>query len=468
MGKNNWYKIVENVEILDIAAEGKAIARIENMVIFLPFVVPGDIVDVQVIRKRKNFLEGKVIRIVKYSDKRTDAFCKHFGICGGCKWQNLPYEKQLFYKEKQVKDQLQRIGKIDIEKFHPILPSEKTKQYRNKLEFTFSNLRWLYEGESDLPNETDYWGAGFHIPGRFDKVIDLDECYLQNEPSNSIRKAVSDFCKEKKIPFFDLRKQEGFIRNLIIRNTTTEQLMVILVLLYEQPDWQKELLTYISEQFPQITSLYYAINPKRNDSLDGISPILYKGEDSIVERLGELNFKISPKSFFQTNTLQAKSLYDKVVEYAELKGNEIVYDIYSGPGTIGIYLAQYAKHVSGIEFVEDAVNDAKKNAALNNITNISFFAGDSKDILNDEFVLKTGKPDVIILDPPRSGIHPELITFLLKLKIKRMVYVSCNPATQARDLQLLSEFYIVNNCQPVDMFPHTHHVENIVKLSLRT
>ena len=467
MGKNNWYKIVENVEILDIAAEGKAIARIDNMVMFLPYVVPGDIVDVQIIRKRKSFLEGRVIKIVKYSEQRTESFCKHFGICGGCKWQNLPYEKQLFYKEKQVKDQFERIGKIDVENFYPILPSEKTRNYRNKLEFTFSNKRWLYDGESELSNPTDYWGAGFHIPGRFDKVIDLEECFLQDEPSNQIRIAVSRYCKENEIPFYDLRKQEGYVRNLIIRNTTTNQLMVILVFYSDNKEWQEKVMVFVKESFPQITSLYYAINPKQNDSLDGISPVLYNGEAYLTEKLGNLIFKISPKSFFQTNSLQAKVLYDKVVEFADLTGNEIVYDLYSGTGTIGLYLASRAKKVAGIEFVEDAVTDARANALLNGITNTSFYAGDTKNILNEDFINSTGKPDVIVLDPPRSGIHQDIIDFIKKLKVKKIVYVSCNPATQARDLQLLAEFYIVNKCQPVDMFPHTHHVENIVKLSVR-
>ncbi len=467
MGKNSWYKIVENVEILDIAAEGKAIARINNMVMFLPYVVPGDIVNVQVIKKRKNFLEGRVLKIVKYSEQRTEAFCKHFGICGGCKWQNLPYEKQIFYKEKQVKDQLERIGKIKIENFYPIIASENTIHYRNKLEFTFSNKRWLYEGESELPNATDYWGAGFHIPGRFDKVIDLHECYLQSEPSNSIRLEVSRFCKENEIPFFDLKKQEGYLRNLIIRNTTSGQVMLIFVLYSEHIEWQEKILSFIKNKFPDITSVYYAINPKHNDSLEGIIPVLYSGDAYLVEKLGDLNFKISPKSFFQTNSLQARILYNKVLEFAGLTGKEIVYDLYSGTGTIGLYLARYAKKVAGIEFVEDAVNDAKENAILNNIANAAFYPGDTKDILNEDFITFNGKPNVIVLDPPRNGIHKEILETLKKLRPGIIVYVSCNPSTQARDLELLSDFYIVDKCQPIDMFPHTHHVENIVKLIVR-
>ena len=466
MRPNKWYKIVENVEITDIAAEGKSIARIDNMVIFLPYVVPGDIVDVQVIRKRKNFLEGRVVKIVKKSENRTEPFCTHFGICGGCKWQNLPYEKQLYYKQKQVADQLERIGKIQLTNLFPILPSERTIHYRNKLEFTFSNKRWLFEGESELPNETDYWGAGFHIPGRFDKVIDLKECFLQAEPSNSIRIAVSDFCKLNHIPFFDLKKQEGFIRNLIVRNTTDGQIMLLFCFYHENLGWQEKILSHVSDLFPEITSIYFAINPKNNDSLDGIEPILYKGKEYLIETLGDLKFKISPKSFFQTNSKQAEVLYEKVKQFAELSGNEIVYDLYSGTGTIGLFLANNAKKVVGIEYVEDAVNDAKENALLNNINNATFYSGDTKDTLNTDFINKNGIPNIVILDPPRSGIHKEIVTLLLTIKPKRIVYVSCNPATQARDLELFNEIYLVDKCQPIDMFPHTHHVENIVKLTV--
>lgn len=467
MRPNKWYKIVENVEITDIAAEGMSIARIDNMVIFLPYVIPGDIVDVQVIRKRKNFLEGRVVKVVKKSENRAEPFCSHFGICGGCKWQNLPYEKQLFYKQKQVVDQLERIGKIQINNLLPILASKKTTHYRNKLEFTFSNKRWLFEGESELPNPTDYWGAGFHIPGRFDKVIDLKECFLQAEPSNSIRIAVSDFCKQNQIPFFDLRNQEGFIRNLIIRNTTYGQVMLLFCFYYENIEWQEKIMSYISERFPEITSLYFAINSKSNDSLDGIEPILYKGEKYLIEKLGDLKFKISPKSFFQTNSKQAEVLYENVKQFAALSGNEIVYDLYSGTGTIGLFLANQAKKIIGIEYVEDAVKDAKENALLNNITNSTFYAGDTKDILNTSFIKENGIPDVVILDPPRNGIHKDIITLLLSIKPKCIVYVSCNPATQARDLELFNEKYLVDKCQPIDMFPHTHHVENIVKLMVR-
>jgi 23S rRNA (uracil1939-C5)-methyltransferase len=466
MGRNNWYKIVENVEILDIAAEGKAIARIENMVIFLPYVVPGDIVDVQIIRKRKNFLEGRVIKIVKLSEQRVEPFCSHFGICGGCKWQNLPYDKQLFYKEKQVKDQLERIGKIKIENVYPIIPSEKTTFYRNKLEFTFSNKRWLFDGESELPNETDYWGSGFHIPTRFDKVIDLKECFLQPEPSNSIRLAVSNYCKQNHFPFFDLKKQEGYIRNLIVRNTLDGQVMLIICFYYDNTEWQEKILSFVSENYPDINSLYYVVNSKHNDSLDGISPVLYKGKEYLTEQLGDLKFIISPKSFFQTNSRQTKVLYEKVLEFAELKGTENVYDLYSGTGTIGLFLAKHAKQVTGIECVEDAVNDARHNALLNGITNSKFYTGDTKDIFNTEFINKNGIPDIVILDPPRSGIHKDIIELLLSIKPTCIIYVSCNPATQARDIELLNNAYRVNKCQPVDMFPHTHHVENIVKLTV--
>lgn len=466
MGRNNWYKVVENVEILDVAAEGMSIARIENMVIFLPYVVPGDIVDVQIIRKRRNFLEGRVIKIVKFSEKRAAPFCNHFGICGGCKWQNLPYEKQLYFKQKQVIDQFERIGKIKIERISPIIPSENTTYYRNKLEFTFSNKRWLFDGESELPNESDYWGVGFHIPGRFDKVIDLKECFLQPEPSNRIRIAIGGFCKINQIPFFDLKKQEGYMRNLIIRNTLDGQVMVIICFFYENSDWQDKILMFVSEQFPEITSLYYAINSKHNDSLDGIDPILYKGKEFLKEQLGKLNFKISPKSFFQTNSRQTKVLYEKVLEFADLKGNEIVYDLFSGTGTIGLFLAKFARQVIGIEYVADAVKDARENAIINGITNAVFYTGDTKEIFTSAFIKNNGTPDVLILDPPRSGIHKDVIELLQNIKPHSIIYISCNPATQARDIDLLSSFYLVDKCQPVDMFPHTHHVENIVKLTV--
>ncbi|MBI5539401.1 MAG: 23S rRNA (uracil(1939)-C(5))-methyltransferase RlmD [Bacteroidia bacterium] len=465
--KHTTRQIIENVEIIDVAAEGKAIARIENKVLFVPFVVPGDIVDVLIIKKNKNYLEGKVVKMVKLSELRVDPFCSHFGVCGGCKWQNLPYDKQLFFKNKQVIDQLQRIGKIEIGEILPIISSKKTTNYRNKLEFTFSNKRWLYDGEEELPKPTDYWGAGFHIPGRYDKVLQVDKCYLQEEPSNLIRKEIYSFCVENDIPFFDLRLHTGYVRNLIIRNTLDGQIMIILCLFAENEVWQKMLLSHITDKFPEITSLYIAINPKHNDSLDGITPVLYKGDSYMIESLNGLKFKISPKSFFQTNSTQAGILYNKVLEYAGLTGNEIVYDLYSGTGTIGLYLAKNAKKVVGVEFVEDAVLDARENAMLNGITNSTFYSGDTKEILNEEFILQNGIPDVIVIDPPRNGISKEVVETILKTKPNKIVYVSCNPATQARDLELMNNDYKVVKIQPIDMFPHTHHVENIALLVIR-
>ncbi len=462
--KNKPRQIIENVEIIDIAAEGKSIARVNNKVLFVSFAVPGDIVDVVVTKKNKSYFEGKVLKFKKKSDLRIEPFCSHFGVCGGCKWQNIPYEKQIFYKEKQVLEQLQRIGKIEIEKSLPIIASQKTINYRNKLEFTFSNKRWLFNGEEELPNPTDYWGAGFHIPGRFDKVLQIEKCYLQQEPSNQIRKEIYSFCIKNEIPFFDLKLHTGYVRNLIIRNTLDGQVMVIVCFFYENNIWQEKILSHILENVPEITSLYFAINPKHNDSLDGITPILYKGTAYLTENLNGLKFKISPKSFFQTNSAQAAVLYNKVLEFAQLTGNEIVYDLYSGTGTIGLYLSKYSKKVIGIEFVEDAVFDARENALLNDITNVAFFAGDTKEVLNNDFVLKNGKPDVIVIDPPRNGISKEVVETILKIKPKKIVYVSCNPATQARDIQLMSEFYNVPFIQPIDMFPHTHHVENIALL----
>ncbi len=465
--KHKTRQIIENVEIIDIAAEGKSIARIDNKVLFVSFVIPGDIVDVLITKKNKNYLEGKVVNFVKKSDLRIEPFCSHFGVCGGCKWQSIPYEKQLFYKEKQVLDQLQRIGKIDIKKVFPIIASEKTINYRNKLEFTFSNKRWLFDGEEELPNPTDYWGAGFHIPGRFDKVLQIEKCYLQNEPSNDIRKEVYEFCVKNTIPFFDLKLHTGYVRNLIIRNTLEGKFMVIICFFSENNIWQEQILSHISHKFSEITSLYFAINPKHNDSLDGITPVLYKGDRYLIENLNGLKFKISPKSFFQTNSTQAAILYNKVYEFTGLTGNEIVYDLYSGTGTIGLYLSKYCKKVVGIEFVEDAVLDARENALLNNITNSTFYSGDTKNILNNDFILTNGNPDVIVIDPPRNGISKEVVETILKIKPKKIVYVSCNPATQARDLQIMSEMYIILQIQPIDMFPHTHHVENVALLMVK-
>lgn len=451
-----------------MAAEGKAIAHCDNKVIFIPFAVPGDIMDVQLFKQKKKYSEGKCINIKRNSDFRTLPFCRHFGLCGGCKWQILSYEKQLYYKENQIKEQLLRIGKINEGSFLPIIPSEVTTYYRNKLEFTFSNRRWLYDNETELNNETAYWGAGFHVPGRFDKVLEIKECFLQKEPSNSIRNAVSEFCKLYRIPFFDLKKQTGFIRNLIVRNNSEGQFMLIFSFAHENSEWRDNLVNLINDKFPEVVSVYCVTNNKCNDSLEGLAPELFYGKLFLEQKLGGLVFNISPKSFFQTNIHQALNLYNKVLEFAELKGDELVYDLYCGTGTISLFLAKQSRFVLGMEYLEEAVTDAWKNAVINQISNVEFIAGDIKNTLNHEVINSHGKPDIIVLDPPRNGIHKDVITKLIDIKPYKIIYVSCNPATQARDISILSELYTVDKIQPFDMFPHTHHVENIVKLIVRT
>jgi len=458
--------ILENLEITDIAAEGKAIARYNNKVVFIPFAVPGDIVNVVVIKKNKNFIEAKVVEYVKHSDIKIEPFCKHFGVCGGCKWQNLPYSEQLKYKQNQVVSQLERIGKVTVNNILPIIGSQNQTYYRNKLEFTFTNKRWLYSNEENLPNETDYWACGYHIPNRYDKVFNVEECFLQSEISDKIRNDITDYCKKENIPFYDLKAHVGFLRNVIIRKNLAGEYMLIVSFAENKFDVINKILNYVCNKYQNIVSLYYAINSKLNDSLDGIEPILFEGEKVLIEKINELKFYISPKSFFQTNTIQTQVLYSKILEFCELTGNEVVYDLYSGTGTIGLFVSKYAKKVIGIEYVNDAVNDANENSKLNNINNAFFYSGDMKDLLNEEFIENNNMPDVIILDPPRNGIHKDVIETILKLKVKCIVYVSCNPATQARDINLMSEFYSVEKIQPVDMFPHTHHVENICLLKL--
>lgn len=461
------HPILYNLEIIDIAAEGKAVAKFEDMVVFVSNAVPGDVVDVQITRKSKNFREGYPVFFHKYSDKRVDAFCSHFGVCGGCKWQNLSYVQQLIYKQKQVTDCLQRIAKVELPEINKIIASEHTTYYRNKLEFTFSNKRWLTKEE--MPEDGiqavhNMNGLGFHVQGMFDKVLDIEKCYLQKEPMNKIRNGVKKFAIENNLTFFDLRKQEGFLRNMIIRNTASENLMVIIVFFFEDKQNRELLLNYLAEKFPEITSLFYVINNKRNDSVSDLEPVLYKGEDHITEEMEGLKFNISPKSFFQTNSLQAYQLYKITREYACLTGSEIVYDLYTGTGTIANFIALNTKKVIGIEYVDEAIEDAKKNSKLNNISNTSFFAGDIKDLLTTDFIEQQGRPDVIILDPPRAGVHQNVIDAILFAQPQKIIYVSCNPATQARDIALLDSSYRVTAVQPVDMFPHTHHVENIVQM----
>ncbi len=440
--------LLEKVTITDVAAEGKAIARVNEKVVFVPFVAPGDVVDIQLTRKKNSYAEGKAVYFHEYSPERAVPFCEHFGVCGGCKWQHLPYEAQLKYKHKQVIDNLTRIGKIEMEEILPILGSERTTFYRNKLEFTFSNN-----------------GVGFHIPGMFDKVLDIHKCWLQNDISNRIRLYIKEYClSHEGYPFFDLRNQEGFIRTLMIRTASTGDLMVVVVFYHEDKEHREALLSHVAEQFPEITSLLYVINEKCNDTITDQEVLVFRGKDHIIEEMEGLQFKVGPKSFYQTNSEQAYNLYKVAREFAGLTGNEMVYDLYTGTGTIANFVSRQAKKVIGIEYVPEAIEDAKVNSALNKIDNTLFYAGDMKDILTADFINQHGRPDVIITDPPRAGMHDDVIDTILFAEPGRIVYVSCNPATQARDLSLLSVKYDVKKVRPVDMFPHTHHVENVVLL----
>ncbi|MDO8951983.1 MAG: 23S rRNA (uracil(1939)-C(5))-methyltransferase RlmD [Draconibacterium sp.] len=466
MGRKKQKPLYEGLKIEDIGSEGKAIARTGEMVVFTTYAVPGDIVDLQVTKKRSKYAEATITRFHKYSDDRAEAFCEHFGVCGGCKWQILPYEKQLFYKQKQVKDQLQRIGKIELPELFPILGSEKDTFYRNKLEFTFSNKRWLkYE---ELNSEIENYNAlGFHVPGLFDKIININKCWLQPEPSNKIRNYIFKYAVENGLSFFDIREKKGFLRTLIIRTSTTGEIMVILSFFYEYIKLREGLLSAVKKEFPEITSLLYVINSKGNDTITDQSIEMYSGREFILEQMEELKFKIGPKSFYQTNSEQAYNLYKAVREFAQLQGNEIVYDLYTGTGTIANFVAKHAKKVIGIEYVPEAIEDARENSALNNITNTVFYAGDIKSVLNNDFYLNNGFPDIIITDPPRAGMHDDVVESIINSGAQKIIYVSCNPATQARDLALLDSEYRVINIQPVDMFPHTHHVENVVLLKKR-
>jgi 23S rRNA (uracil1939-C5)-methyltransferase len=465
MGRKKELPVLENVRITDIGAEGNAVARVDNLVVFVPMLIPGDVVDLKVIRKRKKYLEGKVIRFREYSPDRIKARCAHFGVCGGCKWQHLPYDMQLRYKEKQVKDNLTRIGKVELPVIHPIIGSEEVFHYRNKLEYTFSDKRWLTKEEVESGAEFQKEGAlGFHIPGLFDKVLDIEECHLQPEPSNSIKNKVREYALKNHLEFFDLREQKGFLRNIVIRNSLKGKVMVIVVFFHEDAEKREGLLDFLASEFPQISSLQYVINSKKNDSLNDQEPILYKGEAHLTEYMGDLKFRIGPKSFYQTNTRQALTLYRIALEFAGLTGKETVYDLYTGTGTIANFVAGFAKKVIGIEYVDEAVKDAVINSQINSVNNTLFFSGDMKDVLSEQFISANGKPDVIITDPPRAGMHEDVVKIISKAGADRIVYVSCNPSTQARDILLLSEDYYVVSVQPVDMFPHTHHVENVVLL----
>ena len=461
----------EDVEIFDAGAEGKAVGRAsDGKVVFVPYAVPGDVVDVQAVKKKSSFYECKITAFKKYSSLRIEPQCRHFGTCGGCKWQHLSYDNQLKFKQKQVEDALTRIAKIDISPIKEIIGNDSEYFYRNKLEFTFSNFRWLedYSKDEDF-SERNMNGLGFHIPGMYDRVLDIKECLLQGEPSNAIRLAVRDFAIEHALSFFDLKKQQGLLRNLIIRTSTTGDLMVVVVFYEDDEEKHKLLLNFLAEKFPQISSLNYIVNQKRNDSITDQEVILYRGKDHIMEQMEDpegqvLHFKIGAKSFYQTNSLQARKLYSVAADFTALSGDEIVYDLYTGTGTIANFVARKAAKVVGIEYVEDAVEDARVNSRLNDIDNTVFFAGDMVKILTDEFVARNGSPDVVISDPPRAGMHAKVVAMLLKLKPRKIVYVSCNPATQARDIALMKDDYKVTKIQPVDMFPQTAHVENVVLL----
>ena len=457
--------ILEKITITDIAAEGKAIAKVNDIVVFVPFVVPGDVVDLQVTRKKSSFMEARPIHFHTYSENRIEAVCEHFGICGGCKWQILPYSEQIRYKQKQVVDNLTRIGKIDLPVITPIIGSSKTEFYRNKLEFTFSDKRWrTYEEIADGKEFDTMNAVGFHIPGQFDKVLNIQKCWLQDDISNRIRNEVRHYALEHNLTFFNLRNQEGFLRTLLIRTSSTGELMIIMVLFHDDVEVRNALLQHIADKFPEITSLLYIINSKANDTITDQEVLVFKGNECIYEEMEGLKFKIGPKSFYQTNSEQAYVLYKVTRDFAGLTGNELVYDLYTGTGTIANFIAHQAKQVIGIEYVPEAIEDALINSKINNIDNTLFYSGDMKNILNTSFINEHGNPDVIITDPPRAGMHEDVINAILFANPKRIVYVSCNPATQARDLNLLDGNYKVTAIQPVDMFPHTHHVENVVLL----
>ena len=476
MARNRKLDIVlHDVVIENVAAEGKSIAHARlpeddpetpGRVVFVEFAVPGDVVDVRVTRKKSSFLEGRIIRIVKPSDARLEPFCEHFGVCGGCRWQPLPYDLQLKAKQRQVYDQLTRIGHLQVPEFSPIIGSEKTVFYRNKLEFSASNKRWILPDEDpESLNDTEKWGLGFHVGKFFDKVLDIDKCWLQPEPSNAIRLFIKDYVVRNGLSFYDLRNNYGFLRNMFVRTTDGGEVMLIICFGEDSPAILP-MLGAIRDRFPEISSLYYVINTKLNDSIQDQDCILFSGSDAIYGEMEGLKFKIGPKSFYQTNSGQALQLYRKAREFAGLTGSETVYDLYTGTGTIALFVSKMAAKVIGIEYVPEAIEDAKANAQNNGIGNCSFYAGDMKDILTDSFIAANGKPDVMIVDPPRAGMHPDVVATILRAAPKCIVYVSCNPASQARDIAMLSEKYKITAVQPVDMFPHTQHVENICKLEL--
>lgn len=473
MRKQKKRIVLENIRVEDYAAEGRSLARVDGKVIFIEGAVPGDVVDIQLGKNKADWAEGYAINIKELSVDRVNPFCDHFGVCGGCQWQMLPYEKQLQYKQKQVADNLSRIGRITLPEIMPIIGAKETRYYRNKMEYTFATRKYIpteafrqMKAEGIDPNDLP-GAAGFHARGFFDKVVEIDTCHLQEEPTNLIRKFVADYAIKNELPFYDIKQHQGWLRNMFVRNTTTGELMINVVLGYEDKEFREQLMELLLQQFPQITTLLYTINTKRNDSLYDLNPQVYSGKGYIIEKLEDFQFKISPKSFFQTNTRQAEKLYSVTREFAELNGSQTVYDLYCGTGSIGIFVSKHAAKVIGVEVVADAIEDAKENAALNNLQHAAFFAGDVIDICDDTFFVTHGRPDVVITDPPRAGMHEKLVKKLLDIAAPTVVYVSCNPATQARDLALLDEKYAVTKIQPVDMFPHTLHIENVVQLKLK-
>ncbi len=466
--KRKELPLINDLAITDVAAEGKSIARFNDMVVFIPYGAPGDIADVKIDRKKRSFAEGHIQRLVKPSPVRIMPRCSHFGVCGGCKWQHLPYEEQLRYKQKQVKDALERIAKIELPEINPIIGSNNIWEYRNKMEYTFSNRKWLTFEQLESGEEFfDRDAAGFHIPGAFDKVLDIDKCHLQNDISNEIRNFIKQYAKSKNYSFFDLREQHGLMRTIMVRIASTGQIMLLVSFGEDNYEAIEDVMSAIDERFPQITSLVYVVNMKANDTFADLDIVTYSGMPYIEEEMEGLRFRVGPKSFYQTNSAQAYELYKTVRRMAGLKGDELVYDLYTGTGTIANFVARHCAKVIGIEYVPEAIEDAKVNAEANRLDNAFFFSGDMKDVLTDNFIAQHGRPQVMIIDPPRAGMHTDVIDVILAAKPGTIVYVSCNPATQARDLQLLGSQYEVVEVQPVDMFPHTHHVENVVKLRLR-
>ena len=457
--------VFEKVEIIDAGSEGKAVARVNDKVIFVPFVVPGDVVDIKITKKRSSYYEGRALRFHVYSGKRVEPVCEHFGLCGGCRWQNMKYEDQLVYKQKQIENNLLRIGKLDIPEIQPILPSKDIYHYRNKLEFTFSNKKWLTDFSKEISFEDrNMNGLGFHIPGMFDRIVDIAECHLQKDPSNAIRLAVKEYADKNNLAFYDVKKWTGFLRNLIIRNTSSGEWMVIVVFHHENKDDMDGLLNYIADTFPVINSLMYVVNPKKNDVISDLDIKLFKGNSYITEEMEGLKFKIGPVSFYQTNSQQAFELYKVARDFAGLKKSDVVYDLYTGTGTIANFVASKVKKVVGIEYVKSAIEDANENSRINGIKNTVFFDGDIASLMNDGFVRQNGKPDVVITDPPRAGMHEKVIKQILKMNPEKIVYVSCNSATQARDVAMMADNYKIEKVRPVDMFPQTHHVENVMLL----